>query len=100
MQMCMPPSWPITVDYGDGNIEKMTCPLDQSKTPKLIDLKAAGRDDRAIAAAGIYESNGNVLTVCLTSGKPPRRPTTFDNKWDRIRNPSWKLLVLRKVNRP
>jgi RNA polymerase sigma factor (sigma-70 family) len=61
---------------GQGKEEKVTFKLDESKTPKTINIKSVdGRFDQL----GVYELDGDVFKVCLCGDKPSwqERPKDF-----------------------
>jgi uncharacterized protein (TIGR03067 family) len=57
---------------------KITFEIDQTKTPKTIDTKTV-RKETTVVELGIYELNGDTLTVCMARSGDPR-PTDMKTK--------------------
>jgi uncharacterized protein (TIGR03067 family) len=53
-----------------------TWKVNPNKTPKEIDLLAAGNDVRK----GLYQLDGDTLKVAVTIAKKEERPTAFDSQ--------------------
>ncbi|HLJ96654.1 MAG TPA: sigma-70 family RNA polymerase sigma factor [Gemmataceae bacterium] len=87
----------IMVDYRDGNLEVMRFQLDETKTPRYIDVTAIGDDDPRRSVAGIYDLTDQSLTLCLATADSPRRPTAFYRASKRADNSACPLLVLEKL---
>jgi uncharacterized protein (TIGR03067 family) len=73
--------WLITDDMivqkAGGQTLELSYVLDASQTPKWIDLKAQGR-----TMLGIYELEGDTLTVCFSEGRDTGRSTAFESLAD------------------
>jgi uncharacterized protein (TIGR03067 family) len=63
---------------GGLTIAKGTYKLDPNKTPKEVDMVSTGGLGRGGLIKGIYELNGNTMTICVT---PPgnARPAAFNS---------------------
>lgn len=62
----------------DGKAVPTTVRLDPSERPAAIDLTEPGPGEKANTATGIYQLDGDTLTLCLIhSGDPKTRPTDF-----------------------
>jgi uncharacterized protein (TIGR03067 family) len=65
----------------DGNaFLELKITIDPTKKPKTIDATSTKGDDKGMMAVGIYELDGDTLTICLNRGK--ERPTEFTTKKD------------------
>ena len=78
--------WQITPDRTDKPVKdgkrpagKWSYKLDPGAKPSAIDavyLDKAGRETK-LRIKGIYELNGDYMTMCLSIGENPTRPTKF-----------------------
>jgi uncharacterized protein (TIGR03067 family) len=64
--------------------------LDPGKTPKTIDLRPIGGDDKGKTFLGIYELTGTDLKMCFGPANGPR-PTEFTSL------PNQSLIVMRRL---
>ena len=84
--------WLITGDRitqkAGGQVLELSYILDPSKTPKWIDLKAEGR-----TMLGIYELEGDTLTVCFSEARNSGRSTAFESQPESVNDV---LIVLRR----
>lgn len=62
----------------DGKAEAVaTLKLDPSKTPAQLDITTTGPDGKPETLHGIYQVEGDVLTICAAPGDPKYRPDVF-----------------------
>lgn len=84
--------WSITGDMivqkAGGQTLELSYVLDSSKTPSWIDLKAEGR-----TMLGIYELEGDMLTVCFAEARNADRSTAFESEPESVNDV---LIVLRR----
>jgi uncharacterized protein (TIGR03067 family) len=65
-----------TVDLG-GSVATMTVKLDETKTPKQIELTPTEGDQKGKPSLGIYKIEGDTFTMCRESVPNGKRPTAF-----------------------
>jgi len=69
----------IMKDKKEDRAERSSFKLDQTKTPKTIDI-GHSEDDKKDSRQGIYELDGDHFKICYNRDENGKRPTTFESK--------------------